>query len=97
MTSTASSFFSVTTQWLLRRLKRADLGWERAMAHPDYRDEPLAEDKPFTVIEVARMWWTEAWRGEYHWLEGELYRQPEIRKGMVEGLNTREQLTIYER
>lgn len=97
MVSTATSFYSVTTQWLLTRLKRADLGWERAMANPAYRDEPLAEDRPFTALEELRMWWAEAWRHEYHWLEGELYRQPEIRKGMVEGLNTREPLTVYER
>lgn len=89
--------FASTTQWLLTRLKRADDGWENAMANPDYRDEPLADDRPFTPLENIRMWWAQAWRGEYHWIEGELYNQPDVRKGMVEGLATREPLTIYER
>lgn len=67
------------------------------MNNPAYRDEPLAEDRPFTPLEVLRMWWAEAWRGEYHWLEGELYKQADVRIGMVEGLSVREELTVYER
>jgi hypothetical protein len=93
--STASALFSVTTQFLLRRLRRADKGWESAMAHKRYRDEPN-EERPFTDEEHLRMWWAQSWRGEYHWIEGELYKQPDVRRGMCEGLTTREPLTIYE-
>jgi hypothetical protein len=95
MVSTATLILSVTTQFLLRRLRRADLGWERAMNHKRYRDEP-SEDRPFTPEEALRMFWAEAWRGEFHWLEGELYKQRDVRLGMVEGLNVRQEVTQYE-
>lgn len=88
------TFFSVTTQWLLNRLKRADKGWEKAILHPKYRDEPL-EDKAFTPAEHVRMFWAESWRCEFHWIESELYKQPEIRSGLCEGVSTREPMTIY--
>lgn len=83
------------TQHLLSRLRTSDRRWEAAMKHPGYRDEPT-EERPFTEAEVLRYKWADAWRNAYHLYEEALYRQPDVRAGMIEGLTLREPLTIYE-
>ena len=85
----------LSAQKLLQRLRRADQGWIRAMAHKRYRDEP-SEDRPFTEEEKIRYWWADTWRLLYHEYEQALYKNPDVRAGMVEGLTTREPLLIYE-
>ncbi len=65
------------------------------MAHKRYRDEP-SEDRPFTKQESLRYWWADTWRLVFHEYENALYSEPDVRRGMVEGLNVREPLTYYE-
>lgn len=81
--------------YLTAALRYCDYRWERAMAHPAYRDEP-SDEKPFTDAELLRYWWADSWRNLYHEYESELYRQPEIRHGLLEGASYREPLPIYE-
>ena len=65
------------------------------MAHPRYRDEPN-DEQPFTEEQKLRYWWADTWRLEYHEIETALYRRPDVRLGMIEGLTTREIPTVYE-
>lgn len=85
---------SLSTEALVRRLKKCDERWCRAMAHPKYRDEP-SEDRPFTEEEARRYWWADQWRLAYHEYESALYQQRDVRLGMVEGLLVRETTTVY--
>lgn len=83
------------TEFLLRRLRRCDQGWERGMAHPGYRDEPT-DEHAFTDEEQRRMYWVQSWRFAFHDFEQALYDQEDVRRGMIEGLSTREVATVYE-
>lgn len=85
-----------TTEWLSERLAAADRRWEKAMAHPRYRDEP-SDDKPFTASDSLRYFWADTWRKVFHEYENALYRRPEVRRGMVEGLTNRVPLTDFQR
>lgn len=77
--------FSVTTTFLLRRLRRADKGWERAMSAKAYPFPDDADEKPFTPVEALRFWWADSWRQEYSWLENQLLKQPDVRAGLCFG------------
>ena len=85
----------MTTEKLISGLRYCDARWETAICHPEYRDEPT-EDKPFTEENHRRYWWADQWRLLFHEFENALYRQPDVRAGMIEGLTTREPLTIYD-
>lgn len=65
------------------------------MLHPLYRDEPT-EEKPFTPEEELRYWWADNWRLLFHEYESALYRQRDVRHGLLEGLSQREPLVVYE-
>jgi hypothetical protein len=87
---------SKSVEYLLRRLRHCDKRWEAAMAHKEYRDEPTP-DRPFTDAERVRMYWAEAWRVRFHEYEEALYRNREVRLGLIEGIQVRTPATIYER
>lgn len=80
---------------MVARLQRVDKRWEAAICHRLYRDEATAE-KPFTAPEWNQFLWACAWRDLFHKYEEALYAHPDIRAGLVEGITTREPLTIYE-
>lgn len=82
-----------TTQWLLKQMKAIDIKWERAIRRPSYKDEPK-EGETFTPTETLSYWWADSWRRAFHWFEGELYQQPDVRAGLVEGLSVREEITF---
>lgn len=65
------------------------------MAHPQYLDEPK-EGETFTDAQFQRYWWADTWRDLYHHYEHQLYKQRDIRHGLLEGLSQREPLVIYE-
>lgn len=87
------SKYSVTE--LVQRLKRCDDGWVRAMRNVGYRDEE-SSDKPFTDAERVRMYFTQAWRIAYNETERALMNSREVRLGLIEGLQVREEFTIFE-
>lgn len=82
-----TNIFSVTTTYLLRRLKRSARGWDRAMAHAAYPFPDDAEEKPFTTIEAVRYWWADSWRQEHNWLENQLLQQSDVRAGLCLGFS----------
>lgn len=65
------------------------------MKHPNYRDEPTA-DEPFTKIEWEQFLWVSAWRDAYHKIEEEMYHNPDIRNGLLLGLSVRLPTTRFE-
>jgi hypothetical protein len=79
---------TLSTAEILKRLRYCDQRWDRAMMHPKYRDEET-ELTPFTPEEKTRYWWADTWRNLFHEYEGMLYKQRDVRLGMIEGLNTR--------
>lgn len=85
----------MTVEKLVSRMRFCDRRWSKAMVNPNYRDEP-SEDRPFTEENKLRYWWADSWRKLFHQYESALYQEPEVRRGMVEGLVTREPLTVYE-
>ena len=58
-------------------------------------DEPTPE-KPFTKREFELYCFADAWRDLYHKYEELLYKQHDVRQGMITGLTTRDQPTFYE-
>jgi hypothetical protein len=86
---------------LIKKYRTADARWETALKRKGYpadddAEESAAAGKPHTEAETLRVWWANAWRLALHDAEEKLYAAPEVRNGLVEGLQLREAPTYHE-
>jgi hypothetical protein len=86
---------NLDTAELIRRLRYCDDRWTKAIMHRKYRDEET-ELTPFTDEERRRYWWADTWRNLFHSYESALYKQRDIRLGMIEGLTGKQTVVEFE-
>jgi len=66
-----------------------------AITSKGYRDEPRENGAPFTEAENVRMFFAEGWRTAFHIYEMSLFRQKDVRQGILEGIVLRDEPTMY--
>lgn len=86
---------------LVAKYRYADARWEKALRRKGYPKEDDPEEaalagEPHTPDESRKVWWANAWRQMLHEAEDALYAHPDVRGGLVEGLQLRDQPTYHE-
>jgi beta-phosphoglucomutase-like phosphatase (HAD superfamily) len=90
-----------TLDRLVATHKFADRRWEKALKRKGYPADDDAEEsalvgKPHTDEEKLCVFWADAWRRLLHAAEDELLKHPQVRRGVVEGLQLREAPTYHD-
>lgn len=79
----------------------ADARWEKALKRKGYPSDDDAEEsaaagRPHSPHETLCVAWAGAWRSLLHATEEAMLKDPEVRRGLVEGSQLREQPTPHE-
>ena len=64
--------------------------------HEDDPEEAAAAGKPHTQEETSRLRWARAWRALLHAIEEAMLALPEVRAGLINGLEQGPPQTVYE-
>lgn len=86
---------------LENRYRKCDKRWTKALVAKGYpRDddpeESALEGRPHSERETRLVLWADLWRRGLHAYETLLLAHPDVRRGLAEGQQLREPLTLFE-